>query len=115
MKELQVDTSLFNAARDHCTDICNTGTTGHTGSNNSTVKDRIEKYNKKIVYFGENCGFGSTNPLHIVIDMLIDNHLKDKLNMNNILNGNFDYIGVSLQKHFSFKYACVIVFGLSEE
>ena len=115
VKELQVDTSLFNAARDHCTDICNTGTTGHTGSNNSTVKDRIEKYNKKIVYFGENCGFGSTNPLHIVINMLIDNHLKDKLNMNNILNGNFDYIGVSLQKHFSFKYACVIVFGSSEE
>lgn len=111
LEEVKFNSSLTKAAIDHCIDLSSNGTTGHLGSNNETIRNRIEKYSKAIQYFGENCLFGLNNPLMIVIDMLINNNLREKTSRNNILNEEFDIIGVALRPHIPFKFCCVIVFG----
>lgn len=101
---------LFNAAKEHCIDLGTNGTTGHLGSDNSTLKNRIEKHSKgkEIPIFGENCEFSKNNPLLIVSYMILD---FSKSKRNNIFYPEFNSIGVSLQDHYSFRYCCVVVFG----
>lgn len=111
LPELTFNISLSKAAKDHANDIGENGTTGHISSNNKTIKERIEEYEKRVEYFGENCCYSLGNSLAIVINMIVDNNLTDKFNQNNILNPSFTDIGICLRKHQSFKWCCVILFG----
>jgi uncharacterized protein YkwD len=49
---------LENAARDHAEDIGPKGITGHTGSDGSSMTDRIERYGEWMGNIGENISFG---------------------------------------------------------
>lgn len=52
------DDGLTNAARDHADDIGPKGITGHTGSDGSSMTDRIERYGDWMGHIGENISFG---------------------------------------------------------
>lgn len=111
---LDISEALSSAAKSHCEDIGSKGITGHMSTvNNNTIKQRIMKYslNSPILYFGENCSYGKQQPLSIALDMIIDSGLRNKYNQMNILNEGFNSIGVSILKHYSFKWMCVIVFA----
>ena len=52
------DEGLTSAARDHANDIGPKGITGHTGSDGSSMTDRIERYGEWMGHIGENISFG---------------------------------------------------------
>lgn len=110
---LVINESLIKTAQAHSKDIGESGITGHIGTDNSTLKERITKYSrdKSIIYFGENCYYGINNPLALVIEMIFDNKSINKSNRMNILNPLFNSIGVSIYKHHAFKWCCIIAFG----
>jgi uncharacterized protein YkwD len=105
------DNQLYNVAEEHCQDLCKNGTFGHIGTDGSSVKNRLQKNNINIKDFGESIIYGLINPILIVNFLIADKYSKNKENRSNILNKNFSKIGISLNKHFSYGYCCVILFG----
>lgn len=110
--------NLCNAAKEHCVDICKAQTTGHISSDMKSMPgDRIRKYignsnnNNNNIYFGECLCFGLKKGFSIVIEMLLGRNVKVKHNRLNILNEQFNEIGVCIRNHGSYQWGCVVVFG----
>ena len=107
--------NLCNAAKEHCADICKAQTTGHVSSDMKSMPgDRLRKHigNKsERIYFGECLCFGLKKGFSIVTEMLLGRHLKVKQNRLNILNEQFNEIGVCICNHGSYQWGCVVVFG----
>ena len=107
----EIDINLFDVAEEHCKDLCQNATSGHTGTDGSSIKTRLIKNKINIKEYGESIIYGLINPILIVNSLIIDKYSKNKQNRKNLLNKNYSKIGISLNKHFSYKYCCVIVFG----
>lgn len=70
------DDSLAVAARDHANDIGPKGIVGHSGSDGSTMTDRIERYGEWMGHVGENISFGQSSGMD---GILIMEHLSDPI------------------------------------
>ena len=85
------------------------GKTGHAGHKDfdKRFKPILGKYN----LVAENCAYGLEDAMSNVIELLIDENVKDLGHRKNILNPDFNSIGVSIQPHKKFKHNCVMGFG----
>jgi len=110
-KLLKPSKPLYMAARDHAKDIGENGTTGHTSTDGSDLRQRISRYSPNPSYFGENCSYGLNDPLSIVIQMVVDDGFQTRAHRANILNEIYSQVGISIQPHSSYKFTCVQVFG----
>lgn len=110
-KLLNPSKSLYLAAKDHARDLGENGITGHLSTDGGDVKSRLTKYSNNPLYFGENCSYGLTDPLQIVIQLLVDDGVPSRTHRSNILNEGYDQIGVSVQPHSCYNWTCVQVFG----
>jgi uncharacterized protein YkwD len=99
---------LFLAARDHVNDTGSKGITGHTGSDGSSMGQRINRYGEWNRGAGENISYGHNIGRDIVVQLLIDDGVSNRGHRNNILNKNFKYAGGAIGSHSSFTYLCVI-------
>jgi hypothetical protein len=63
------------------------------------------------LYFGGNVHYGKQTGFSIVLDMLNDNCLKYTRNRSNILNEEYNQVGICIKNHSAFKFCCVVVFG----
>jgi len=55
---LKWSVGLSKAAQDHVNDCGPSGLTGHVGNDNSTMKDRLERYGSWMGNIGENISYG---------------------------------------------------------
>jgi uncharacterized protein YkwD len=99
---------LFLAAKDHANDTGPKGITGHTGSDGSSMGQRINRYGEWNRGAGENISYGHNIGRDIVVQLLIDDGVSSRGHRNNILNKNFRYVGGAIGSHSSFTYLCVI-------
>lgn len=81
----------------------------------SGEKGQVGHYNfanrmKGYLLAGENCDYGSSKPLEIIMHLLIDDGVTNLGHRKNILNQEFIYVGVSIQKHKRYNYMCVMDF-----
>lgn len=88
-----------------------TGKTGHAGSNNSTLKERIERYTKWKVQLAENIAYGNSSARQIVVFLLIDDGVKSRGHRENLLNPKLKLVGVSAGKHPVYGSVCVMDFA----
>jgi uncharacterized protein YkwD len=102
---------LTLAARDHAKDQERTGATGHTGSDGSTMKSRLNRYGKCHISSGENIAYGNKEARRIVTSLLIDDGVLSRGHRRNLLNGTFKFVGVAFGRHRVFKSMCVMVFA----
>ena len=112
LNSYEMNEDLFKAAKEHSCDLSKYGVYGTLGTDNSSTKCRINKYLNYNNIYGETIIYGIKNPLLIVTNILIDKFNKDKMNRHNILNSDFNYIGINIQKHIVFQYCCVLVFSV---
>ena len=103
---LEVDTILCSTAADHATLSGKTGRTGH-GGKQARIKKAMVIYNA----WGENCSYGFNNGIGIVMQLLIDQGIKDLGHRKNILNKQFTHIGTAIRPHRKYKWNCVQDFG----
>ena len=104
--------ALNKSAKMHVDDIGPKGMATHDASNGLAFSDKIKKYcNCSYSMIAENIDFGSSNPLDILIALLVDEGIPDRGHRKNILEKNFKYIGISIGKHASYNFMCVIDFA----
>ena len=105
---------LYSTARNHAIDMGETGQQGHNSSDGTSFGKRVMKvYGPHLV--GENCSYGIQDPQDMVIALLIDDGVKSLGHRKNILNEQFNEIGVSIKPHNSiYKYNSVLDFGCSD-
>ena len=105
----QQDLHLF--AKHHSKTTGKAGKVGHQSVGFKNYTKRTKKLIKIYSYVGENIHYGSPDAKEIVIDLLIDDGIKDVGHRKNILSSTFIYASTSIQPHKKHRQNCVIEFG----
>ena len=106
--EVTFDEKLSRASQDHADDIGPKGMTGHDGSDGSNVDDRISRYVDWDVTILENCDFGSTNAVDIIISLIVDDGVSSRGHRSNIFNAQAKFVGVGLADHTEYGICTVL-------
>lgn len=96
---LVYSSDLAAAACLHVADQSRSGGTGHTGSNGSSVADRIELFVQWQKTIAENIFYGPMSARETVVFLLIDDGVRDRGHRKNFLNRDFRYVGISKGYH----------------
>ena len=89
-------------------DQSSTGKTGHKGSGNSTPTERANRFGNFTGYFAENIHYGDSEPRFVVVSLLIDDGVRSRGHRKDILNKEFNKIGVSIGDHKVYGNMCVM-------
>ena len=105
---LSPSSGLSLAAKSHVKDIGPVGVSSHTGTDGSTMKDRIEKQGSWKNTIGENMAFGLHTGRDIVVQLIVDDGVPDRGHRKNIFKAGYRVAGVSIGMHKVFNTCCVI-------
>ena len=111
LPELKYNEALSKAAMDHANDIGEFGLTGHEGSRDSTLFQRIEKYIEWDGGCAENLDFGFKNAENIILNLLIDDGCEERNQRFNMFNPEYKYIGIGCSKHRDYGFCSVFVYA----
>ena len=108
---LSASSGLAHAAFDHARDQARNGGFGHHGSDGSSPFMRMNRHGRWQSHAGECIDYGAANARRIVMNLLIDDGVRDRGHRLNILNRDFAVAGVSAASHPRFRHLCVIDFA----
>ncbi len=99
---------LALAARDQVVDEGPTGAVGHRGTDGSNSFQRISRHGRSDGLSGEVIDYGWSDARDIVVDLLIDDGVKNRGHRNAILRPLYAQAGVSCGDHKRFGVMCVV-------
>ncbi len=102
---------LFLAAMDLARDQSRTAATGHSGSDGSTMVQRIERYGKWTGTAAENIEYGDAEARRITINLIVDDGVADRGHRRNIFNREIKLAGSAIAPHRTYRHVCVIDFA----
>ncbi len=108
---LAASNGLARAALDHARDQARTGALGHRGSDGSSPFMRMNRHGRWQSHAGECIDYGATSARRIVMNLIIDDGVRDRGHRLNILNRDFAVAGASLASHPRYRNLCVIDFA----
>ena len=101
------EADLTAVALGHALETGESGSVGHQGFNQRFKPLMGNPY----THVGENCSYGYDQAIEIVISLLIDEGVNDAGHRKNILNAQFNSVGVAIRPHARYRVNCVIDFG----
>ncbi len=107
---LSVSPGMCRAAADHCTDQTN-GRMGHGGSDWNNPGERINRYGRWGLIWGENISYGKSSARDIVLALIIDDGLRGRKHRKNIFNPAFGVAGAAFGSHALYRSVCSIEFA----
>ena len=102
---------LFDVAKNHATEMGMHGKSGHVSLGGENFESRAIELSKRYQKAFENCQYGYSDGLSIIIDLLIDEDIPDLSHRKSILDRQVKYIGTAIRKHKVYRYNCVIELG----
>ena len=97
---------LSEAATHHAKDMGKTGGIGHQSSDGTKTFVRVRKYAKGGA-MSENCSYGPSDPLAIVLQLLVDDGVPSLGHRNTILSKRYTHVGVAIEPHKTYGHNCV--------
>lgn len=113
VEKLELNDSITQACKDHVNDIGTKGLTTHEGSDDLNIGDRIERYAEWDGLAAESLDFGFKNAENIILDLLIDDGVKDRYQRYNLFNNKFKYIGIAAGPHREYGTCIVIGYAMN--
>ena len=107
LQPLKIEKDLTAVAQGHANKTGKSGRVGHQGFNKRFEPLMGNPYN----HVGENCSYGYELAIDIVLSLLIDEGISDVGHRKNILNEEFNSVGVAIRPHKGYRVNCVIDFG----
>jgi uncharacterized protein YkwD len=108
---LTLSRGLTSAARDHLRDQSLADTVSHTGSDGSTLAERVNRYGAWEVGLGENIAYGSGTAQRLVMQMIIDQSNPARPYRLNILNPAFAVSGLACGNSPQHRNLCIMTFA----
>lgn len=108
---LKYAVGLSNAARDQLRDKSQSGRRGHIGSDGSRVSTRISRYGKWKKGVAENVSYGMETAQDVVLQLVIDDGVKNRGHRKIILNSLYRKTGVACGSHKVYERMCVITYA----
>ena len=99
LPKLVLSDKINKACQDHIKDIGPKGMTGHEGSDGKNISERIEKYGECDGEIAENLDFGFKKAENIIMNLLIDDGVKERYQRSNMFYPGFRYIGIGIGPH----------------
>ena len=110
LNELILNKDITQACKDHIEDIGPKGLTTHEGSKGCNIGDRIEKYCEWDGATAENLDFGFQKAENILLNMIIDDGVKERFQRMNLFNPEFNYVGIAAGPHKEYGICVAIGF-----
>lgn len=107
IQPFQIEADLTSVAQGHANKTGKSGRVGHQDFNKRFEPLMGNPYN----HVGENCSYGYEQAIDIVLSLLIDEGVSDVGHRKNMLNEEFNSVGVAIRPHKSYRVNCVIDFG----
>ena len=101
---------LEKLARAHAQDMGSHGKVGHSSSNGMSFENRVRK-KIKTGMIAENCDYGNSEPLDIVMSLLIDDGITSLGHRKNILHPDLKSVGIAIEEHKTYGMNCVMDFS----
>ena len=105
---LKYSEDISKACRDHAEDIGSNGLMSHEGSDGTNITDRIERYCEWDGIVAENLDFGFRIGENVIMNMIIDDGVKERPQRKNIFSKEFNYIGIGVSPHTIYGI-CVVI------
>ena len=102
---------LYDEALKHSTNMGKAGKLGHESSDGKSFEERLSFLTDSFSLVQENCQYGFSKGLDILMDLLIDEGIEDLGHRYTLMNTRLRFIGVSIYPHKKFNVNCVIDFG----
>lgn len=103
--------ALHRSALRHAADMGINGKTGYFGTNGQPFYDRIHQFYPSAITFAENNFYHASEPISVVLGMLVDRSDSLFANRKNLLSSDIDLVGVSIQPHKSLCNTTVMDFA----
>ena len=108
---LTKEIKLSYAAQDLAKDIGERGVVTHQDKYGHYVSDRIEKYCEWDYCANEVIEVSSKNVADILISLLVDDGIRDKLNRRALFQNVYNYVGIACEPHTEYDIVTVLVFA----
>jgi uncharacterized protein YkwD len=108
---------LDAAARAHQADQAVSGALGHRGSDGSSPSQRIRRHLKsagktgECISYGSCCSVSNITGRDIVIQLLVDDGVRDRAHRKNLMNPLFRRTGIACGPHRKYEVSCVITYA----
>lgn len=110
---LKWSNSLMDVAKMHAQDLAEHGISGHFGSDDAGLEERIKRVCVVNGHVGENIDYGNSKPEDIVCSLLIDDGMYARGQRLNIMKKDHKYVGAAVCAHKEFQFVCVMIFAES--
>ncbi len=108
---LTKEIKLSYAAQDLVADIGERGVVSHQDKDGNYMSERIEKYCEWDYCANEVIEVSSKSATDILISLLVDDGIRDKLNRRALFQNVYNYVGISCGPHTEYEIITVLVFA----